>query len=174
MVQKIRWTPAAGTVSRFFDDVLVGASRSLPRKITDRLSPWDLNSLVSYDERYLSGFRSEAYQVGLDEGFKTAIQIMDRVIRQDIARDIGGDLQRITQVNTKHGDTTFKHLLLPVWSAAFRFRQKVYRFVVNGRTGKVQGERPYSKWKIAGAVLLAAVVLIVIFVLGSESGVITI
>ncbi|MBT8137164.1 MAG: primosomal protein N' (replication factor Y) - superfamily II helicase [Gammaproteobacteria bacterium] len=173
MVQKVRWRPASGRVSRFFDDVLVGASRSLPRKITDRLAPWDLANLVSYDERYLSGFRSEAYQVGLDEGFKTAIQIMDRVIRQDVARDIGGDLQRITHVDTRHSETTFKHLLLPVWSAAFRFRNKVYRFVVNGRTGKVQGERPYSKFKIAAAAVAAAIVVVIVLVLGSESGVIT-
>jgi len=27
---------------------------------------------------------------------------------------------------------------------------------VNGRTGEVQGERPYSAWKIALAILLAA------------------
>ncbi|MDH3647481.1 MAG: primosomal protein N' (replication factor Y) - superfamily II helicase [Gammaproteobacteria bacterium] len=171
-VQRIRWTPAAGQVSRFFDDVLVGASRSLPRKITDSIAPWDLQNLVDYDERYLSGFRSEAYQVGLDEGFKTAIQIMDRVIRQDVARDIGGDTQRITSLNTRHSDTKFKHLLLPVWSAAFRFRSKIYRFVVNGRTGKVQGERPYSKIKVTFAVVLAVIVLITLFVLGSETGVI--
>jgi hypothetical protein len=38
--------------------------------------------------------------------------------------------------------------------SAFRFRDRTYRFVVNGRTGEVQGERPYSSWKIAFAILL--------------------
>ena len=147
MVQKVRWTPAAGNVSRFFDDVLVGASRSLPRKITDRLAPWDLENLVAYDDRYLSGFRSEAYQVGLDEGFKTAVEIMDSVIRQDVARDIGGDLQRITSLDTRHSDTTFKHLLLPVWSAAFRFRSKVYRFVVNAQHRQSPGRTTVQQAK---------------------------
>jgi len=53
---------------------------------------------------------------------------------------------------------TFKHLLLPVWLAAYKYRGKTYRFVVNGRTGRVQGERPWSLWKIAVAVLLATTV----------------
>ena len=157
MVTKVQWTPASGTVSRFFDDVLVGASQSLPRAIMRRLQPWDLENLVAYNEQYLSGFRSEVYQIRLDEGFNQAVKIMDRVIRDDVARAIGGDLQRIDYIDTRHSRTTFKHLLLPVWSAAFRYRGKTYRFVINGRTGKVRGERPYSVWKVALAVLMAVV-----------------
>lgn len=169
-VTKIRWRSVSGQVARFFDDVLVGASRSLPRKITDRLQPWDLDHLVGYDEKFLSGFRSEVYQVDLDEGFDQAVNIMDRVIRSDIARDIGGDHQRIQQVQTRHSDTTFKHLLLPVWSAGFRFRKKTYRFVVNGRTGKVAGERPYSVVKIALAVVLGGIAAAAAFYVAIETG----
>jgi DNA-directed RNA polymerase subunit RPC12/RpoP len=154
-VPKIRWRPVRGRVARFFDDVVVGASRSLPRQILDQLQPWDLENLVPYDERYLSGFGSEFYQVDLDEGFDRAKQVMDQVIHQDIAFDIGGDHQRIHQVRTRHIGTTFKHCLLPVWSAGFKFRGKTYRFVINGRTGEVQGQRPYSYWKITFAVVAA-------------------
>lgn len=53
---------------------------------------------------------------------------------------------------------TFKHILLPVWLAAYKYRGKTYRFVVNGQTGRVQGERPWSAWKIAGAILLALII----------------
>jgi DNA-directed RNA polymerase subunit RPC12/RpoP len=170
MVTKIRWRSVSGRVQRFFDDVLIGASLSLPRKITDRLAPWDLENLTAYSEKFLSGFRSEVYQVDLDEGFDQAVNVMNRVIRSDVARDIGGDHQRISYLDTKHRDTTFKHLLLPVWSAGFRFRNKTYRFVVNGRTGKVQGERPYSVFKIALAVIGAALAAGAVFYVANESG----
>jgi hypothetical protein len=53
---------------------------------------------------------------------------------------------------------TFKHVLLPVWLAAYKYRGKTYRFVVNGRNGKVQGERPYSAIKIAIAVVFGLIV----------------
>jgi len=154
-VPQIHWTPVSGRVSRFFDDVLIGASNSLPRKILDALQPWDLEQLIPYDEHYLSGFRSEYYQVELNEGFDYARQVMDSVIYRDIALAIGGDHQRIHQAKTRHNATTYKHCLLPVWSAAFRYQNKSYRFVINGRTGEVQGERPYSWWKISFTVIAA-------------------
>lgn len=158
-VAKIRWTPVSGRVQRFFDDVLIGASRSLPRKIVDALQPWDLEQLIPYDENYLSGFRSEFYQIELDEGFDAAKQVMDSEIYRDVAYDIGGNHQRIHSRQTRHNENSYKHCLLPIWSAAFRYHGKSYRFVVNGRTGKVQGERPYSKWKI-GFTVLATLLLV--------------
>lgn len=159
IVTKTRWTPAAGAVSRFFDDVLVLASRSLPQAVTENLEPWDLVNLTLYREEYLSGFQSEMYQVGLEDGFERARERMAPVIRRDVELDIGGDHQRIHALDTRYGEIRFKHVLLPVWMSAFRFRDKTYRFVVNGRTGEVQGERPYSGWKIALAILLAALVI---------------
>lgn len=157
-VPQVRWTPVHGSVSRFFDDVLIGASQSLPRQILDRLEPWDLENLTPYDDSYLSGFSSEFYQVDLDQGFDEAKTKMDNVIYHDIARDIGGDRQRIDRFHTQHNRTTFKHCLLPVWSAAFRYRDRTYRFIINGRTGLVQGERPYSFWKIGFAIVLGIAV----------------
>ena len=159
MEPRIRWTPVSGRTRRHFDDVLVGASKSLPRQIMDWLQPWDLDQLIPYTEDYLAGFSSEIYQVELDEGFERAKVLMDQTIRGDIARDIGGDQQRIQSMQTQHSDTTFKHVLLPLWTAAFTFRDKTYRYVVNGRTGKTRGERPYSKVKIALAVIAGLLVV---------------
>lgn len=170
MVSKIRWTPVRGRVARFFDDVLVGATRSLPRRITDSLNPWDLDNLTPYNEKYLSGFTSEIYQIDVDQGFDAAVAIMNSIIRNDIARDIGGDQQRILNADTRHSNTTFKHLLLPVWSAGFRFKGKLYRFVINARTGKVQGERPYSVTKIVLAALAAAAAIAVFILIADDSG----
>ena len=153
-VTRVRWRPVRGRVARAFDDVLVLASRSLPKQHTDALLPWDLSRLVPYAPEYLAGFRAEAYQVELPDGWGEAREIMDRMIQRDIRFDIGGDRQQIQRMDTQVSDVTFKHVLLPVWVAAYRFRGQSYRFVVNGQTGRVQGERPWSAWKIAVAVVL--------------------
>lgn len=147
-VRKIRWTSVSGNVSNNFDDVLVLASKSLPLKYTEKLEPWDLNNLIPYDDKFLSGFRTESYQVDVKEGFETAKLKMDVVIRETVKRDIGGDEQRIYSVTTNYSDTTFKHVLLPLWISSYRYKNKVYRFLVNARTGEVQGERPWSVGKI--------------------------
>ena len=153
-VQKIRWQRVQGRVARFFDDVLVLASKSLPKKYTDGLAPWDLSEVEPYQEEYLAGFRAEGYTVPLEDGYEQASAYMDRMIARDVKFDIGGDRQKICTVDTSIGTLTFKHVLLPVWLAAYKYRGKTYRFVVNGRTGTVQGERPYSTLKITLAVIL--------------------
>nr|NQU89801.1 hypothetical protein [Bacteroidota bacterium] len=158
-VQKTRWHHVSGRVSKVFDDVLVLASNSLPKEKTDKLEPWDLHNLVPFDEKFLSGYKAESYQVDLKQGFGEAKVKMDTEIRNSIRHDIGGDEQRIGSVNTKHDDITFKHLLLPIWISAYKFKGKVFQFVVNGRTGEVQGERPYSWIKIALAVLAGIIVI---------------
>lgn len=157
-VKKVRWSPASGRVARFFDDVLVLASKSLPKKYTDALEPWDLSGLAPYAPEYLAGFRAEAYAVSLEDGFVEARTHMDRVIERDVRFDIGGDRQRVHDVDTAMSDLTFKHILLPVWLAAYKYRGKTYRFVVNGTSGRVQGERPYSAIKITIAVILGLLV----------------
>ncbi|WP_188671985.1 TFIIB-type zinc finger domain-containing protein [Neptunicoccus cionae] len=157
-VPKTRWTPTAGRVARFFDDVLVLGSKSLPKTYTDALAPWDLSALEPYDPQFLAGFRAESYTVKLDEGYAEARTYMDRMILRDVKFDIGGDKQRVTSVDTSVSDVTFKHVLLPIWMAAYKYRGNTYRFVVNGQTGTVRGERPYSKIKIAIAVIIGLII----------------
>ena len=159
-VAKVRWTPVAGRVARFFDDVLVLASRSLPQGYTQALEPWDLTRLVPYAPEFLAGFRAEGYTVGIEDGMAEARGHMDRMIERDVRFDIGGDRQEIHAIETEVSAVTFKHILLPVWAAAYRYRGRSYRFVVNGQTGTVKGERPWSAWKIAAAVIIGAVVVI--------------
>lgn len=156
--RRTRWSARTGHVARFFDDVLVLASRSLPKRFTDALQPWDLSYLEPYMPEYLAGFRAEGYAIELKDGFAEARHKMDRVIERDVRFDIGGDRQRVHNIDTTLSDVTFKHVLLPVWLAAYKYRGETYRFVVNGQTGRVQGERPYSAWKIAFAVILGALV----------------
>lgn len=157
-VQKVRWRPASGRVKRFFDDVLVLASTSLPKRFTDALEPWDLSALEPYQPHYLAGFRAEGYTVALPDGYIEAREHMARIIERDVRFDIGGDRQRVHDIDTDISDVTFKHILLPVWLAAYKYRGETYRFVINGRTGRVQGERPWSTIKIAIAVVLGLIV----------------
>lgn len=155
---KVRWTSVSGRVARFFDDVLVVASTALPEKFRTNLGHWDLTRLEPYLPQYLAGFRAEAYTVSLEEGFEDAREIMDRQIHRDIKFDIGGDRQRVQKVDTNVSDITFKHILVPVWLAAYKYRGNSFRFVVNGQTGQVAGERPWSIWKLTFAAIALAII----------------
>jgi hypothetical protein len=156
-------------VARDFDDVLVLAGETLPRHLVERLEPWDLAGLRPYAPDYLSGFEGELYQVPVGRAYGEAQAAMRDAIEGDVRRDIGGDQQQIDRTDTAFGEPSFKLALLPVWVAAFDFVGRPYRFVVNGRTGEVQGERPWSASKLALAGLLALVVLALLAWLLSSS-----
>jgi predicted RNA-binding Zn-ribbon protein involved in translation (DUF1610 family) len=161
-VMRTAWYPVSGQVSRSFQNVLVPASKSVAEKKLDALEPWDLEDLNPYEPAYLAGFKAQRYQLELPEGFEHAKRVMAQQIDRDVRSDIGGDEQQVNQVDTAYLNSLFRHLLLPCWVGAYRFRGDLFQIVVNARTGEVQGERPYSAWKIAFLVLavIAAILLI--------------
>lgn len=164
--RRTAWAPVSGNVNNQFDDVLIVASKSLPEKLANDLEPWDLHDLQTYNDKFLSGFVTESYQVDLKNGFEKAKGRMESTIRGTVCGDIGGDEQQITSLNTNYHDITFKHILLPLWLSSYRYNDKVYRFLINARTGEVQGERPYSAIKITLFVLaiLAVIGTVIYFV----------
>lgn len=164
-VQRTRWTYVSGEVDHFFDDVLVCASKSVPGDYVVKLEPWDLKALEDFKADYLAGFKTERYVVDLAAGFGVAQVIMDKEIRRLCCRDIGGDHQQLNTVNTQHVGVTYKHILLPLWLAVYRYQEKTYRILVNARTGEVTGTRPYSAGKIAAVVAAGLLVIIGIFIL---------
>jgi len=161
-VQRTRWYPASGEVSRSFTDLLIAATRAVNQRRLSALEPWDLKELRPYEPAYLVGFKAQRYQIELADGFEKAKAVMDAQIREAVRQNIGGDEQRIESIQTEYTAATFLHLLLPVWIGAYGFQAKVYQVLVNARTGEVQGERPYSSIKIA---LLSAAILLVVVVL---------
>jgi predicted RNA-binding Zn-ribbon protein involved in translation (DUF1610 family) len=163
-VVRVRWYPVSGEVRHFFDDVLVCGSTSLPADLLDRVNDWNLSKLHPFRPDYLSGFRTERYAVDLRGGYERAKELMEPVIYRLVCRDIGGDHQRVHGKRTRYSAITFKPLLLPVWVAVYRYHQKTYQIIVNGRTGRVAGDRPWSGWKIAGlTVLLLALFALIAF-----------
>ncbi|WP_206074557.1 hypothetical protein [Antribacter gilvus] len=152
-VQKTNWYPASGTVARAFDDVHVAGTHRVLPKHAEKLEPWPFEEAVRYRPDYLAGYETLRYEVEPEAGLEAAKAVMAPVIESDCRQDIGGDVQRVHSVATRYDDVTFKLLLLPVWIAAYLYHGTTYQVLVNARTGEVVGERPWSAWKIAGAVL---------------------
>ena len=171
-VQKTRWVPANGYYEHFFDDVLVVGSHGVQQSMADSVAPFSLGEVINYDPKYILGMHSEVYQKDIMQGFQVAEGKMNTYIRNACARQIPGDTYRNLNVNTRKNRITFKHILLPLWIAAYKYKGKPFQFLVNGQTGKISGKKPKSGWKIFFAILLAAIVIgTIIFLLnGAEGG----
>ena len=152
--RRTRWYPAGGSFQRFFDDVLVLANTGLRRDFMLALEPWPLLKVVPFDQQMLAGLMARTYDIELDECFKEGRQRIDAAILSEVHQRIGGDTQRVHSVNSRYEAITYKHLLLPVWLMAYRYTGKTFQVFINAATGEVQGERPYSAWKIAFAVIM--------------------
>ncbi len=158
-VRHTRWHSVTGTVTRFFDDILVPGTTRLSADQLDGLTPWPLPEAVPYQPAYLAGYHTLRYDVEPETGLEVAKRQMALVIEGDCRQDIGGDEQRVSSVETRYFDVAYKLMLLPVWVAFYLYAGRSFQVLINGRTGKVTGQRPYSALKIFFAV--AAVVLVV-------------
>lgn len=167
-VRKTRWEPAWGQHSGSYDDVLVYATDSIDQKILEKIYPFDTKQLATYAPHYLSGWRAEQYQIDLRAGWDMGQQKVKTYERDACAQQIPGDTYRNLRVNTTISDTTFKHVLLPVWIASYPYKDKVYRYMVNGQTGKVQGEKPVSWIRVTIAVVIVLIIIAVIIYLSSQ------
>lgn len=157
--RRTRWTPVSGDYSRFFDDVLIRASKKVDDRMINKIQPFALDALVGYKPEYLSGFFAERYSVSLEEGWEDGKDEINQNLEVEITQRIGGDTVRFLNIQTQYNDVTFKHILLPVWLSSFNYHDKVFQFMINGQSGKVIGEYPKSAIKIILAVLATLILL---------------
>ena len=163
--RRTRWYPASGNVSGFVDDTLIKASKQRSGVIPSKVAHWNLKDLQPFDSSFLAGFVTEKYTIPLQDGHLGATKEARNIADNWARRDIGGDTQRVHSIDMKLSDETFKHILLPVYVRAYKFKGKRYNFFINGQTGVLSGKRPYSFWKIFFFVLgilliIAAIVYI--------------
>ncbi len=161
--RKTRWYPASGNISGFVDDTLIKASKQKKGVIPQKIARWNLELLKPFDSSYLSGFVTEKYTIPLLDGHTESNKVAEQIARSWACRDIGGDTQQISSIDMKLSDETFKHILLPVYISTYRFKGKRYNFFVNGQSGEISGDRPYSFWKIFFMVLAILCVIAAIY-----------
>lgn len=167
-VRHVRWEPAAGHVSHFFDDDLVCASVGVHPRLLRGIEPFPTPSIKPYDAAYVAGWVVERYQLDLVGAAQRARAAIDAKVQAMCAAEVGGDTYRNLNVHTKYSGQTFKHILAPVWLMSYKYGARTFQCVQNGVTGAVAGEYPKSPWKIA--LLVLVVLIVVVFFLSVTGG----
>jgi hypothetical protein len=166
--RRTRWEPASGVVDTFFDDEAVTGTHGLNLELLKKVEPFPTREVVSYDTAFLSGHVVEHYQVVLLDAAQRSLEQMQAKLVVLCARQIPGDTHRNLQIFPEFSGRTFKHILVPVWLLKYDFGSKPYQVIVNGYTGTIAGQYPYSAWKIALLVLLVALVTLLLIAVNSE------
>jgi len=154
----IHWYHTHGRYGCFINDELVCASQNHDMNMLRQIEPFDTEQNLEYKPEYLAGFASERYAVGLSDAWvKAQAEIREKLandIREKVAREYRTNHVDSVRFHTDYRNVTYKYLLLPVWMSSYTYKGKTYRFMVNGRSGRVGGKYPVSPLRVALAVLL--------------------
>ncbi len=159
-----RWERREGEKILFFNDLLVPGTRALSADTLRAVQPFDLGSLLLFDERLLAGWpallpdRSLAdASIGARGEMARRVQgeVEVRVLAEKEARDI-------KVIPISHTDQTYRSLLLPLWVGTLTYRGKTFPVYVNGQSGAVCGQKPRDTGRVALALIAAVVVLLLL------------
>lgn len=138
---KTRWSPASGSISRLREEIAIEAVQSLPNDYVTRLN-WNFAELRPFDEAYLIGWPAQAPQLDLHKAYKAAVGVATSALKYAALAEIGGDEQKITRLDTKFSQESFRLALLPVYSGSFLFGGQPRPLAINGYSGEVAGDAP--------------------------------
>jgi len=164
-VRETEWWPLAGRHHRYYSGYLVSGSRGLPQREANGVMPFQLPALKRFQPYFLAGWLCEEYSVAREEALAVCRQEFLAREQAGVASFLPGDTHRDLHVETQFSHVNSDLCLLPVYLLTYRYRDQLYRFLVNGQTGKVAGNKPVSWRRVllaagGGVVLLAILILL--------------
>ena len=131
----------------FFKKMTLDASRNLNDDSSQRLEPYNMHDLQSFDPAYLSGFYSDRFDVGTDDIDGLAVHRARDLFDDSMKETIKHDDAKIKSKSPVFRITKREYALLPAWFLTFRYEDAPYTILVNGQTGKMVGAVPFVKKK---------------------------
>lgn len=161
------WRPLSGEHRGRYENLLVGASGALAPGETGAICPFDLSAAVAPEEVDLENAIVEQFQTTRRYARPLARQGLEALESQACTQYVPARCRNM-KVNTRIEGMSSQPALLPVWIMAYRYREHLYRFLVNGQTGKATGQAPTSIMRIAAALGVGALVLLFVLLILSR------
>ena len=135
-------------------------------KIMNAIEPFDYSELKDFSEAYLSGYISEKFDVSQEEAYKNVQERINNASKSYILSKVTGyNSKRITSYSGNLTLRNSNYVLLPVWVLNIKYKDKIYRFSMNGQTGKYVGEIPVDTKKLWLLIIITFAISVLIMVL---------
>lgn len=151
----IRWRWESGNVHLPVYNLLVHGTSQISAKLVDRLYPYDLAQLTSYDTAYLAGWQAQAYDIPLKPAWEVGKQRMRERAKEACYDDIPTPRVRNFSMTADFNQERWRYVLLPVYMTTYAFGGETYRVLVNGQTGAIAGQKPVA-WQRVWLAIAAA------------------
>lgn len=147
-----------------FDHVPVDGTSKLEGDITEAVEPFDMKGAEEFKSAYLSGFLADRYDIEAEDCKPRANERIKQSIRNALA-DTCSEYTSVLpeQENISLESGKINYALLPMWLLTAKYKGKLYRFAMNGQTGRFVGELPVSVGKAVGIFAGLTVVLTIVF-----------
>ncbi len=145
--------------------VLVPASRLVSRAELHALGDFDASDAVAFDEQAPPG-EHEMGTLTRSIAEVEARRAIENAIRASIAART-----RARRLATSHlmRAVVGEPVLVPAWVGAYRHRDRAWRVLVHGQTGRFVGKGPVSGWRVLAAVALGVAGLLALAAILSAS-----
>ncbi len=150
-----------------YENIPVDGSKKADDNYMEALEPFDYTDAKNFDTAFLSGFLADRYDVSAEESIERANERVKNSTISAFGETVCGYINVVPVncgVNFSRGK--IRYSLLPVWMLNIKYLDKIYKFAINGQTGKVVGEYPVCKkkrnrffYKVFGISLTIALVI---------------
>lgn len=163
----------AGTLD--FKDLPIDASKQVNNDITETLEPFDPAAALPFSPETLSGAMADRADVSPDECKQRANQRISNTVSSTLRATVQGYNAVITRsASINVGDGSSYPALFPIWIITTKKEDRLYTFAINGQTGELTCNIPYSKAKFlswtlgiaAGAGAIAYAVMVALTAMG--------
>ncbi len=173
-VTETEWWPLAGRFHHYYSGYLVSASQGLPQELATKVWPFDLPALKRYEPYFLAGWESEEYTVARETALEHSKHYYHQLQEQNVSRFMPGDRQKNLGVQTYFSQINSDLCLMPYYLLTYHYKSKLYRFLLNGQTGRIWGTKPVSQKRVWGFILglvgLLALIVLIVIILGNIFG----
>ena len=133
-----------------FAKVPVDGSSKMPNTHMDAIEPFDYGDLKPFSTAYLPGFLADRYDEDADACAERAYRRMYNSTADALHATTGGYSEIHPISENINVDMTHAHYaLLPVWMLHTRWKDKDFLFAMNGQTGRLIGDLPVDKSRVA-------------------------
>ena len=148
-----------------FKNVPADASSKMADDLMDSIEPYNVEEAVPYSPAYMAGYLADRYDVPAEKCQPRADARM-KTTAEDLLRS---KVEGYNTVNTTKSDfkkltQSHRYALYPVWILNTVWNGNKYVFAMNGQTGKLVGDVPYSKGMFFGILFGAFAIIEAILV----------
>ncbi|MGN0177885.1 MAG: hypothetical protein ACI4DY_00370 [Monoglobaceae bacterium] len=131
-----------------FANIPVDGSKKADDAYMEAVEPFDYSEAVDFNGAYLSGYLADKYDVSAEDSIDRANERVKNSTVSVFSETTGGYTAVIPESSSiSFSNGKIRYSLLPVWMLNIKYMDKMYKFAVNGQTGKVVGEYPIDKGK---------------------------